>query len=120
MPEGMDTLSPTLRRRLERAARLAAKVAYAPYSKFPVGAAVLAGSGKIFGGCNVENAAYPLCNCAERTAIFAAVAAGERSIRACAVYTPTPAPTLPCGGCRQVINKILARPVVQIWFRTKR
>jgi len=99
------SLAPTLRRRLERAARAAAKSAYAPYSKFPVGAAVLTGSGKIFAGCNVENAAYPLGNCAERTAIFAAIAAGERRIRACVVYTPTAAPTMPCGGCRQVINE---------------
>lgn len=99
------SLSPTLRRRLERAARAAAKASYSPYSKFPVGAAVLTGSGRIFGGCNVENAAYPLCNCAEQTAIFSAVAAGERSIRACVVYTPTAAPTMPCGGCRQVINE---------------
>lgn len=98
-------LSPSLRRRLERAARAAAKASYSPYSKFPVVAAVLAGSGRIFGGCNVENAAYGLCNCAEQTAIFSAVAAGERSIRACVVYTPTPSPTMPCGGCRQVINE---------------
>jgi cytidine deaminase len=99
------SLSPTLRRRLERAARAAATASYSPYSKFPVGAAVLTGSGRIFGGCNVENAAYPLCNCAEQTAIFSAVAAGERRIRACVVYTPTSAPTMPCGGCRQVINE---------------
>ncbi|MBL9211413.1 MAG: cytidine deaminase [Opitutaceae bacterium] len=98
-------LSPTLRRRLERAARAAAKSSYAPYSGFPVGAAVLTDSGKIFAGCNVENAAYPLGNCAERTAIYAAIAAGERRIRACVVYTPTAAPTMPCGGCRQVINE---------------
>jgi cytidine deaminase len=70
-----------------------------------VGAAVLAGSGAIFAGCNVENASYGLCNCAERTAIFSAVAAGERKIRAVAVYTPTKTPTLPCGACRQVINE---------------
>ena len=99
------SLAPTLRRRLERAARAAAKSSYAPYSKFPVGAAVLTASGKIFAGCNVENAAYPLGNCAERTAIFSAIAAGERRIRACVVYTPTAAPTMPCGGCRQVINE---------------
>lgn len=98
-------LSSTLRRRLERAARAAAAASYAPYSKFSVGAAVLTGSGKIFGGCNVENAAYPLGNCAERTAIFSAIAAGERQIRACVVYTPTAAPTMPCGGCRQVLNE---------------
>ena len=92
-------------RRLEKAARTAARTAYAPYSKFPVGAAVLAGSGKIYAGCNVENASYGLCNCAERTAIFSAVAAGEKKIWAVAVFTPTPEPTMPCGACRQVINE---------------
>lgn len=92
-------------RRLEKAARAAAKAAYAPYSEFRVGAAVLAGSDKVYTGCNVENASYGLCNCAERTAIFTAVAAGERRLRAVAVYTPTPAPTMPCGACRQVINE---------------
>jgi cytidine deaminase len=70
-----------------------------------VGAAVLAASGRIYPGCNVENAAYGLCNCAERTAIFSAVAAGEKSVLAVAVYTPTPLPTPPCGACRQVINE---------------
>ena len=88
-----------------QAARAAAGAAYSPYSNFRVGAAVLTGSGKIFAGCNVENASYGLCNCAERTAIFSAVAAGERRIRAVAVHTATPAPTLPCGACRQVINE---------------
>lgn len=99
------SLSPLHRRRLERTARAAARASYSPYSQFPVGAAVLTGSGAIHGGCNVENAAYGLCNCAEQTAIFSAVAAGERRIRACVVYTPTPKPTLPCGACRQVINE---------------
>jgi cytidine deaminase len=92
-------------RRLERAARGALAHSYSPYSKFRVAAAVLAGSGKVYSGCNVENASYGLCNCAERTAIFSAVAAGERSIRAVMVYTPTPLPTAPCGACRQVINE---------------
>lgn len=92
-------------RRLEKTARGAAAGSYSPYSKFPVGAAVIAGSGKIYPGCNVENASFGLCNCAERTAIFSAVAAGERSISAVAVYTPTPLPTAPCGACRQVINE---------------
>lgn len=91
--------------RLEREARRAAARAYSPYSKFSVGAAVLAGSGKIYAGCNVENASYGLCNCAERTAIFSAIAAGERTIECVAVYTPTPAATPPCGACRQVINE---------------
>ena len=92
-------------RRLEKAARAAAKASYSPYSKFRVGTAVLAGSGKIYIGCNVENASYGLCNCAERTAIFSAAAAGERKIKAVVVYTPTPTPTMPCGACRQVMNE---------------
>ena len=82
-----------------------AEKAYSPYSKFRVGAAVLAGSGRIYAGCNIENASYGLCQCAERTAIFTAVAAGEREIKAVAVYTPTRQAVLPCGACRQVINE---------------
>ena len=93
------------RARLTKAARRAADEAYAPYSGFAVGAAVLTGSGKIFSGCNVENASYGLCNCAERTAIFSAAAAGERQLIAVAVYTPTRSPTMPCGACRQVIHE---------------
>lgn len=103
--------SPLLRR-LEQAARSAGRKAYAPYSKFRVGAAVLTGSGKIFSGCNVENASYGLCNCAERSAIFAAVAAGERRITAVAVHTPTAAPTMPCGACRQVIHEFGPKALV--------
>ena len=91
--------------RLEKSAHTAAGRTYSPYSKFPVGAAVLGGSGKIFSGCNVENASYGLCNCAERTAVFSAVAAGEKSVSAVAIYTPTSLPTAPCGACRQVINE---------------
>jgi len=90
---------------LERLARRAATASHSPYSRFPVGAAVLAGSGKTYAGCNVENASFGLCNCAERTAIFTAVAAGERKLRCVVVYTPTPRPTAPCGACRQVINE---------------
>jgi cytidine deaminase len=101
----MPKISESSLRRLEKSARSAAARAYAPYSRFPVGAAVLGASGKIYAGCNVENASYGLCNCAERTAIFCAVAAGERSIRAVTVYTPTPLPTAPCGACRQVIHE---------------
>ena len=96
--------APTFRR-LETAARAAAKRAYVPYSNFQVGAAVLAGSGRIYAGSNVENASYGLCNCAERTALFTAITAGERRVDAVVVYTPTPEPSMPCGACRQVINE---------------
>ncbi len=98
-------LSAPLCRRLESAARRAAQASYSPYSKFRVGAAVLCGSGKVYTGTNVENASYGLCNCAERTAIFTAAAAGERVVKAVAVYTPTSSATSPCGACRQVINE---------------
>src|ERR1035438_7377891 len=101
----MPKITDAALRRLEKSARLAAARAYAPYSSFPVGAAVIGGSGKVFSGCNVENASYGLCNCAERTAIFSAVAAGERSVKAVAIYTPTSLPTAPCGACRQVIHE---------------
>lgn len=103
--KAVPAISFATRQRLEKAARAAAKASYSPYSKFPVGAAVLAGSGKIYAGCNVENASYGLCNCAERTAIFTATSAGERTIKAVVVYTPTARPTAPCGACRQVINE---------------
>jgi cytidine deaminase len=79
--------------------------AYAPYSKFPVGAAVLTDSGEIFSACNVENASYGLTVCAERNAVFRAVAGGHRRIRAVVVFTPTSKPASPCGACRQVINE---------------
>ena len=77
--------------------------AYVPYSKFKVGAAVLTSSGKIFGGCNIENASYPVTNCAERTAIFKAVSEGEKNFDAIAVVADTENFCAPCGACRQVI-----------------
>jgi cytidine deaminase len=99
-------------RRLEKAARAAVKNSYSPYSRFRVGSAILTGSGKIYSGCNVENASYGLCNCAERTAIFTAATAGERKIKAVVVYTPTSTPTMPCGACRQVINEFGPNAIV--------
>jgi len=89
---------------LVEAAREARTHAYAPYSKFSVGAAVLAG-GRIFTGANVENASYPLGICAERAAVAAAVTAGERTIDAVAVVGSGEDITPPCGGCRQVLNE---------------
>jgi cytidine deaminase len=88
---------------LTEAARRAARAAYAPYSRFRVGAAVRSVDGAVFAGCNVENASYGLTVCAERNAIFQAIAAGARRIDALVVYTPTPSPTTPCGACRQVL-----------------
>jgi len=81
----------------------AMKNAYAPYSHFHVGATLLTKSGKLYTGVNVENASYGLTNCAERTAIFSAVADGEREFEALVVVADTEKPVSPCGACRQVM-----------------
>ena len=103
----MTNLTPVQLQKLKAAARAAAGRAYAPYSKFCVGAAVLTDAGKIHAGCNVENASYGLSVCAERNALFGAVAAGGKKLRikCVVVYTPTRTATAPCGACRQVIHE---------------
>ena len=85
------------------AATQARENAHAPYSNFRVGAALRSSSGRIFGGCNVENATYGLTVCAERVAIFKAISEGERGFSAIAVVTDTDTLTPPCGACRQLI-----------------
>ena len=96
-------------RTLEARARAAQQRAYAPYSKFKVGAAVLV-DGVIHDGANVENASYPLSVCAERTAIATAVVAGGRRLEAVAVCTDASPPSSPCGGCRQVLLEFAPDP----------
>lgn len=88
---------------LMKIARKARQNAYAPYSRFAVGAALLAESGKVYTGCNIENASYGLTCCAERNAIFAAVGAGEHRFKMLAVAADSSEPVAPCGACRQVI-----------------
>ncbi|MBA3336290.1 MAG: cytidine deaminase [Chloroflexia bacterium] len=92
---------------LMTAAREAARRAYVPYSRFPVGAALLTDDGAIFTGCNIENASYGLTVCAERVAIFTAAAAGYRVVRAIAVSAPRATTVSPCGACRQVLNEFV-------------
>ena len=86
--------------------------AYAPYSGFQVGAALLASNGKVFTGCNVENASYGLSNCAERTAVFKSVSEGIREFTAIAISVPGGGS--PCGACRQVLNEF--SPNITIYF----
>jgi cytidine deaminase len=97
--------SAAFRKRLEQAATRSMRNAHAPYSKFRVGAAILLTNGRIFSGCNVENASYGLSNCAERTAIFTAVAemGPKIEIQAVAVTNDRGLACSPCGACRQVI-----------------
>jgi len=103
-----------MRERLLRSARKVLKNAYAPFSKFRVGAAILTSKGEIFLGCNVENSSYGLTNCAERTAVFSAIAklGPELEIRAVAVTNDRGAPCSPCGACRQVIYEFGPRAIV--------
>jgi cytidine deaminase len=105
---------------LLRAAKAAMKNAHAPYSHFRVGAAILTAKGEIFSGCNVENASYGMTVCAERTAIFSAVAKSgpKLKIRAVAVVNDQGVPCSPCGACRQVIYEF--GPDATVYFLSKK
>jgi cytidine deaminase len=115
------SIDSTTRDRLLAAAREALTHAYAPYSKFHVGAAILISGGKVFTGCNVENASYGLTICAERNAIFAAVGvqpAGQKlAIEAVAVATKPASAAAPCGACRQVIAEFAGKAGVQVFYQ---
>ena len=90
-------------------AKKAREKAYVPYSKFGVGAALLTTDGKVYHGCNIENAAYSMCNSAERTALFKAYSEGDRDFQMMAVVADTDRPCSPCGACRQVIAELCPR-----------
>jgi cytidine deaminase len=107
-------VSAAIRERLLSSARKVMKNAYAPFSNFKVGAAILTSKGKVFVGCNVENSSYGMTNCAERTAIFSAIASlgPELEISAVAVTNDQGIPCSPCGACRQVIYEFGPKAVV--------
>lgn len=114
------TISARQRSKLLQAARRAMKHAYARYSHFRVGAALLTETGRIFVGCNVENASYGVTNCAERTAIFSAIAQSgpKLNIRAIAVVNDQDVPCSPCGACRQVIYEF--GPKATVFFKSSK
>jgi len=113
----MNQLSARAVEKLMRSAKSVMKNAHVPYSHFRVGAAILLTNGKIFAGCNVENASYGMTNCAERTAIFSAVAemGPKIEIRAVVVVNDQGVPCSPCGACRQVIYEF--GPDATIYFQ---
>lgn len=113
----MTTIDDTLRIALINLARQAAGNSYSPYSKFPVGTALITSTDVIITGCNVENASYGLTMCAERVAIFQAVADGHRDIIAIAIAGGMDQPAAPCGACRQVMLEHCA-PQTPIFFTT--
>jgi cytidine deaminase len=106
-----DALDPAHARLLDEA-RTARDRAYIPYSRFAVGAAALTADGRVFHGCNIENAAYGVTNCAERSALFSAYSAGARAIVALAVIADTSGPVSPCGACRQVIHELAPQATI--------
>lgn len=100
-------------------AKKAREKAYVPYSKFGVGAALLTADGKVYHGCNIENAAYSMCNCGERTAIFKAVSEGDRDFKMIAVVADTLRPCSPCGACRQVMAELCPKDMKVILTNLK-
>ncbi len=103
---------PQEQQELYRAAVAARENAYIPYSHFAVGAAVRCANGKVYCGCNIENASYGLCCCGERNAVFAAACAGERELEALCVVAGTAAPVSPCGACRQVMSEFKIKTII--------
>ena len=95
-------------------AKEASKMSYSPFSKFAVGAGVLAGSGKIYSGCNIENSSFGMTICAERCAIFKAISEGEKEILAVAIYSPNEDDCYPCGACRQVMYEFQGDSEVEV------
>ena len=110
----MDAL---LKKTLADAARSAMAFSYSPYSNFKVGAALLCSSGKIYTGCNIENASFGATNCAERTAIFKAVSEGEKEFEVIAISSSGDSPAPPCGICRQVLSEFA--PQIKILLVTE-
>lgn len=102
-----------IRELIERAQEAKGR-AYAPYSRFRVGAALLTDSGRVYSGCNIENASFSLTNCAERTAVFKAVSEGEQGIAALALVADTDDYCAPCGACRQVMAEFGDFMIIQV------
>lgn len=93
-------------------ARKAREFSYSPYSKFKVGAALITNEGKVYSGCNIENASFGITNCAERTAIFKAVSEGAREIDTIAIIADSDGPCSPCGACRQAMAEFKVKRVI--------
>ena len=104
---------------LIKLAQKAAKNAYAPYSNFKVGAALLCKSGNVYTGCNVENSSYGASNCAERTAVFKAVSEGERDFVKIAIVSEKGGLTFPCGICRQVLSEFMPNGSIVLFSEEK-
>lgn len=96
------------------AAKAAREKAYVPYSRFPVGAALLTADGQLYTGCNIENASFGLTNCAERTAVFKMVSDGHHQFKTIAIVADTEGPVSPCGACRQVLTEFGPDAVVYL------